>query len=60
MAFAPDLTAPPKLEENLLPDDLPAFVAAESVDDVSSFVIDCCAPFIVGMMVTDACATSIT
>ena len=60
IAVAPFLILFPKLEENLPPDDLPAFSAAVSVVVVSSLVIVCCAPFSVGIIVTDACATSIT
>ena len=60
ITFAPDLMALENLEENFVPEDLPAFSAAVSVVDVISFVIVCCAPFMVGIIVTDACATSIT
>ena len=60
ITFAPDFMALENFEENFCPEDLPAFSAAVSVVEVISFVIVCCAPFMVGIIVTDACATSIT
>ena len=59
IVFAPDLIALENFEENFSPEVLPAFSAAVLVVEVISFVIVCCAPFMVGMIVTDACATSI-
>ena len=59
MVFAPVLIALENFEENFSPEVLPAFSAAVLVVEVISFVIVCCAPFMVGIIVTDACATSI-
>ena len=59
MVLAPDLMALPNLEENFCPEVLPALSAAVLVADDISLVIVACAPCIVGMIVTDAWATSI-
>ena len=59
LAFAPVLIVELKALLYFLPEDLPAFSAAVSVEPVSSLVMVAWAPFSDGTIVTTACATSI-